>query len=322
MPCGKMLCIVLKKYFKPAMQTTTELLEIIDLVQESERIFVGKSRFMGSSNIFGGQVVAQALNAATRTVPPERVCHSLHCYFMLPGNLTLPVTYEVNAVRDGGSFTTRFITAKQNDVPIFVMAASFQGEEVGVSHQVMMPQVPAPESLSGWIDLSFMEDAHQQARMNLFVNTDRPLEMRSCFQPDYTSGQLQNTSQVWFRFKEVPENITLPHIQQLVAYASDYNILLTALLPHGNKCNYINTQMASLDHAIWFHRPVTDLTDWLLFDMVSPSASGARGFASGYIFSRAGELVATVAQEGLLRPLTLREPTHSTNAQTVARAEN
>lgn len=303
------------------MQTTTELLEIIELAQQSDNIFVGQSRFMGSPNIFGGQVVAQALNAATRTVVPTRICHSLHCYFVLPGNLKLPVNYEVVAVRDGGSFTTRFVTAKQNDVPIFVMAASFQGEEIGVVHQVTMPQVPAPETLSGWIDLSFMEDAHEQARMNLFVNTDRPLEMRSCFQPDYTSGQLQNTSQVWFRFKDVPENISLSHIQQLMAYASDYNILLTALLPHGNKSNYINTQMASLDHAIWFHKPVTDLTDWLLFDMVSPAAAGARGFASGHIFSRVGELVATVAQEGLLRPMALREPVHSSNAQTVASAE-
>ncbi|SFC40949.1 acyl-CoA thioesterase-2 [Flexibacter flexilis DSM 6793] len=304
------------------MQTTTELLEIIELEQQSERVFVGKSRFMGSPNIFGGQVVAQALNAATRTVTKERVCHSLHCYFVLPGNLKLPVSYEVAAVRDGGSFTTRFVTAKQNDVPIFVMAASFQGEEVGVAHQVTMPQVPAPETLSGWIDLSFMEDAHEQARMSLFVNAERPLEMRSCFQPDYSdSAQLQNKSQVWFRFKDVPENISLPHIQQLIAYASDYNILGTALLAHGNKYNYINTQMASLDHAIWFHKPVTDLTDWLLFDMVSPAAAGARGFASGHIFSRAGELVATVAQEGLLRPMTLREPVHSNNAQTVARAE-
>ena len=283
------------------METTAALLNLIELKKHSETIFEGSSNFMGSPNVFGGQVVAQALNAATRTVPAERICHSLHCYFILPGNLNKPIMYHVMEIRDGGSFTTRFIQAKQNDVAIFVMAASFQKVEEGYFHQIPMPVVPMPEELSQWISIDEETQPHIAGMMKAYLNIPRPLEMRSC-QPDIIPGEEANPeNRIWFRFKEVPDNLDWKTVQQLIAYASDYNVLSTALRPHTKEANFINTQLASLDHAIWFHRE-TDLNDWLLFDIISPIASGARGLATGHIFDRSGRLVASVSQEGLMRP--------------------
>jgi acyl-CoA thioesterase-2 len=283
------------------MQTTKELIHLLDLKQQSETVFQGTSSFMGSPNVFGGQVVAQALNAATRTVPVERICHSLHAYFILPGNLSLPIEFQVQKIRDGGSFTTRFIIAKQNDVPIFVMAASFQKREEGYEHQIQMPDVPAPETLAHWIDIDAEKYPDMANLMNAYLSIDRPLEMRSC-RPRISSHEAMIPhNQVWFRFKELPETLDWPTIQQLIAYASDYNILTTALRPHSEKANIVNTQVASLDHAIWFHNE-TDLNDWLLFDITSPVAAHARGLATGNIFTRSGKLVVSVSQEGLMRP--------------------
>ena len=283
------------------MQTTIELLDLIELKKHSETIFEGTSNFMGSPNVFGGQVVAQALNAAARTVPAERICHSLHCYFILPGNLNLPIIYHVMEIRDGGSFTTRFIQAKQNDVPIFVMAASFQKEEEGYFHQVPAPKVPMPEELSQWITIDEETHPHIATMMKAYLNIPRPLEMRSC-QPNIKSGEEASPeNRVWFKFKEAPDNLDWKTVQQLIAYASDYNVLSTALHPHTQEANFLNTQLASLDHAIWFHQQ-TDLSDWLLFDLISPIASGARGLTTGHIFDRAGRMIASVSQEGLMRP--------------------
>jgi acyl-CoA thioesterase-2 len=283
------------------MQTTKELIQLIELEQLGDTVFQGTSNFMGSPNVFGGQVVAQALNAATRTVPVERFCHSLHAYFILPGNLSLPIVYEVQNIRDGGSFTTRFIIAKQNDVPIFVMAASFHKREEGYVHQIEMPDVPAPESLTNWIEIDAEKYPDMANLMNAYVSIDRPLEMRSC-RPRIHSEDAKNPhNEVWFKFKELPEKLDWPTIQQLIAYASDYNILTTALRPHSEKANIVNTQVASLDHAIWFHNE-TDLSDWLLFDITSPVSAHARGLATGNIFTRSGKLVVSVSQEGLMRP--------------------
>lgn len=161
------------------MQTTKELIHLIYLKQESETVFQGMSNFMGSPNVFGGQVVAQALNAATRTVPAERLCHSLNAYFILPGNLSLPIEFQVQKIRDGGSFTTRFIIAKQNDVPIFVMAAQFQKREEGYEHQIQMPDVPAPETLTSWIEIDAEKYPEMANLMDAYLIIDRPLEMRS-----------------------------------------------------------------------------------------------------------------------------------------------
>jgi acyl-CoA thioesterase-2 len=283
------------------MQTTAELLNLLELKQHSETVFEGQSNFMGSPNVFGGQVVAQALNAAIRTVPAERICHSLHCYFILPGNLALPIMYHVMDIRDGGSFTTRFIQAKQNDVPIFVMAASFQKVEEGYFHQVPMPKVPMPEELSQWINIDEETHPHIATMMKAYLNIPRPLEMRSC-QPDLRPGEDANPeNRVWFRFKEAPAHMDWKTVQQCIAYASDYNVLSTALHPHTQEANFLNTQLASLDHAIWFHQE-TDLSDWLLFDLISTIASGARGLTTGHIFDRSGRLIASVSQEGLMRP--------------------
>jgi len=283
------------------MKTTQDLIDLLHLKQDSETVFQGGSNFMGSPNVFGGQVVAQALNAAIRTVPSNRFCHSLHAYFILPGNLSLPIEFQVQEIRDGGSFTTRFITAKQKDVPIFVMAASFHKREDGYVHQIDMPDVPAPETLTNWIAIDEVKFPEMANLMNAYINIDRPLEMRSCNPLISSNDSMIPHNQVWFRFKELPEKLDWQTIQQLIAYASDYNILTTALRPHSEKANIVNTQVASLDHAIWFHNE-TDLNDWLLFDITSPVAAHARGLATGNIFTRDGKLVVSVSQEGLMRP--------------------
>lgn len=284
------------------MQKTSELNDLIRLEPQGEHQFVGHSRFMGSPNVFGGQVVAQALHAATRTVPEDRLCHSLHAYFVLPGKLDLPITYQVQKIRDGGSFTTRYVVASQENTPIFVMAASFQKQEAGYFHQIAMPDVPEPETLADWLEIGEQHAGYSSGRMSEWLRLDRPIEFRPCVidsphvpvtSPDY---------HVWFRFREVPEQLQPETVQQLLAYASDYNVLTSALRMHSEKATLTNTQLASLDHAIWFHQD-TDLNDWLLFSLSSPSSSGARGFASGHIFNRSGKLIATVSQEGLMRPL-------------------
>jgi len=285
------------------MNTTKELLDLIILEQQSQDTFMGMNNFMGSRNVFGGQAVAQALNAATRTVSAGRICHSLHCYFILPGDLKQPIIYQVQNIRDGGSFTTRYVTAKQNNVPIFILMASFHKKEQGNEHQITMPDVPAPETLDKWLNVPPLEDEEKTKRIKSFIHAERPIELRSCYPYDFSSGEKPgDVNPVWFRFKEVPEKLDWIAVQQLLAYASDYNILATALRPHQPQANYANTHVASLDHALWFHHE-TDLTDWLLFDLVSPVASGARGYATGQIFNRSGKLVASVAQEGLLRPV-------------------
>jgi len=283
------------------MQTTKDLLQLLDLEQLGDTTFQGNSNFMGSPNVFGGQVVAQALNAAIRTVPSERFCHSLHAYFILPGNLSVPIEFQVQKIRDGGSFTTRFITAKQNDVPIFVMTASFHKREEGYVHQIEMPTVPAPETLTNWIEVDEEKYPDMADLLTAYLSIERPLEMRSCYPRISPNAEKNPHNQIWFRFKELPEKLDWPTIQQLIAYASDYNILTTALRPHSDKANIVNTQVASLDHAIWFHNE-TDLNDWLLFDITSPVAAHARGLATGNIFTRSGKLVVSVSQEGLMRP--------------------
>lgn len=284
------------------MQTTRELLDLIQLEQMSDKVFLGKNGYMGSPNIFGGQLVAQALNAAIRSVSPERICHSLHAYFILPGNLKLPVIYEVEHIKEGGSFTVCDIVAKQDNTSIFVMTASFYKQEEGYEHQVDMPEVPEPEMLTKWLDIPLLEDAEKLKKIKNFINAERPVEMRTCFQPDYSRSEINNHNPVWFRFREVPQQLEWIAVQQLIAYASDYNILGTALRTHGDRASYANTHVASLDHSIWFHH-TSDIGDWLLFDLVSPVAASARGFATGRIFNRSGKLVASVAQEGLLRPV-------------------
>ena len=265
-----------------------DLLHLLDLEKVEENIFRGLSPREQSQRVFGGQVLAQALVAATRTAPPERSCHSLHAYFLRPGDPAIPILYEVDRSRDGGSFSVRRVVAVQHGAQIFVLAASFQKSEAGFEHQAEMPAVPSPEALA---DAEPAPHRLWQAGPFQFraVNP-RSLGDRPARAP---------LDHVWFRV--LPPLEAGPDLHRaLLAFASDMSLLDTSLLPHG-KGILSNLQVASLDHAMWFHRPFR-ADDWLLYSQDSPSASGARGFSRGLIFTRDGTLVASVSQEGLIRP--------------------
>ena len=285
------------------MKTTQELIDLITLRKLEENLFEGKSSFMGSPNVFGGQVVSQALHAAYQTVPSDRFCHSLHSYFILPGDLEQPIQYDVANLRDGGSFSTRVVTAKQNNVPIFVMASSFQLKQEGYEHQEKMPIVTPPEELMSWNDVAEQFGSVLPKSIMRFVSAERPLDFKPVeFVNPFEKKDYENFSNVWLTFNEVPENLPLPIIHQLIAYSSDYNLLSTAIKPHASKAHFGNTQMASLDHSIWFHR-TPNLHDWILVNVESPSANDTRGFTRGNLFNRSGEMICSVAQEGLIRPI-------------------
>ena len=285
------------------MKTTQELIDLITLKKLEDNLFEGKSSFMGSPNVFGGQVVSQALHAAYQTVPSDRFCHSLHSYFILPGDLEQPIQYDVANLRDGGSFSTRVVTAKQNNVPIFVMASSFQLKQEGYEHQEKMPIVTPPEELMSWNDVAEQFGSVLPKSIMRFVLAERPLDFKPVeFVNPFEKKDYENFSNVWLTFNEVPENLPLPIIHQLIAYSSDYNLLSTAIKPHASKAHFGNTQMASLDHSIWFHR-TPNLHDWILVNVESPSANDTRGFTRGNLFNRSGELICSVAQEGLIRPI-------------------
>jgi len=284
------------------MKTVLDLLDHLDLEQIEHNIFRGDSRSIGSPNVFGGQVLAQSLNAATRTVGEDRFVHSLHAYFVLPGDLSIPILFSVDRTRDGGSFTTRNVTAIQNGKAIFSMIASFQLKQEGYSHQVEMPTgLPDPEKLMSWDDIHRKFGEHLPERYKMWLEIDRPIEFKPVELPNPMERKKQEPFRhVWMRAKGKMPNDERSQ-QQVLAYASDYNLLAASILPHGDKANFGNVMMASLDHAMWFHREF-DMNDWLLYAIDSPSASNARGFTRGNIFTQEGKLVASVVQEGLIRP--------------------
>jgi len=289
------------------MKTVQDLLEHLDLEQIEHNIFRGDSRSIGSPNVFGGQVLAQSLNAATRTVDKDRFVHSLHAYFILAGDLRIPILFQVERSRDGGSFTTRNVTAIQNGKAIFSMMASFQLKQEGYSHQSEMPQgLPEPEKLMNWDDIYEKFGEHLPERYKLWLEIDRPIEFKPVELPNPMERKKQEPFRhVWIRAKgHMPKDERAQ--QQVLAYASDYNLLAASILPHGDKASFSNVKMASLDHAMWFHREF-DMNDWLLYAIDSPSASNARGFTRGNIFTRDGILVASVVQEGLIRPMSKKK---------------
>jgi acyl-CoA thioesterase-2 len=282
------------------MSTHGELLEVIDLEPLEVNIYRGTNRDIGSGRVFGGQVLAQALVAARRTIEEDRDAHSLHGYFILPGDLEAPIVYFVDRLRDGRSFTTRRVTAIQHGRAIFNLSASFQVRESGPEHQVAMPAVPPPDEL-----VSELEQIRRQAdripeSLRGVLTQDRPLDFRIVAPQDPIDPvRSEPVRHVWFRvIGELPDDI-LYH-QAALAYASDYGMLATVLQPHGLGIRAPGLQVASLDHAVWFHRPFR-ADEWLLYAIESPAAAGARGFALGRVFTRAGTLVASVAQEGLTR---------------------
>jgi acyl-CoA thioesterase-2 len=282
------------------------VLETLDLEPLEQNLFRGVSPDAGWQRVFGGQVIGQALVAAYRTAPAERAVHSLHGYFIRPGDPEVPIIYEVERYRDGKSFTTRLVVAIQHGVPIFTMTASFHAAEQGLDYQEKMPVVPPPEELPGERELLQSFSDRMPENMRRYFSRKRPIELRPVDSRHYLAPAkgrpaLQN---VWIRATEsLPDT---PSVHQCVlAYASDMTLLDTALVAHGRNFFDPSIMMASLDHALWFHRPFR-ADEWLLYAQDSPSTSGARGFTRGSVFDREGRLVASVAQEGLIR---LRRPT-------------
>ena len=286
------------------MQSVNDLLEILILEEVSENQFNGLSKTVGSPNVFGGQVLAQALNAANRTILNRRVLHSMHAYFLEAGNLNLPITYNVSIIRDGGSFSTRRVTANQGEKIIFILAASFHKNEEGYQHHIeMKTNVKQPEELQSWTEMVIQYGEFLPNKLKNFLQIDRPIEFKPTmlFNP-MDKKDLPPFLEIWFKLKGDTSTLDLATKQQILTYISDYNILSAAMRPHASKVHYGNTQMASLDHSMWFFRDF-DFKDWMLFSIESPSSSNARGFAKGNIFSREGKLIASVAQEGLMRPI-------------------
>ena len=275
------------------------LLSILDLEPLEHNLFRGRSPQVGWQRVFGGQVIGQALVAAARTVT-GRAAHSLHAYFMRPGDPSVPIIYEVDRIRDGRSFTTRRVVAIQHGEAIFSMSASFQVEEGGLDHQATMPDVPPPEDLPSESELkkALIESAPEPVRR--YWERERPIELRPVDMRHFISREpLEPVQKVWVRATgKLPDD---PDVHRCVlAYASDMTLLDTSLFAHGRGVFDRDVQAASLDHALWFHRPFR-ADEWLLYAEDSPSASGARGFTRGSLFSRDGTLVASVAQEGLIR---------------------
>lgn len=281
------------------------LLTLLDLERIEDNVFVGRSPSEPVQRVFGGQVLAQALVAATRTVDPARLCHSFHAYFLRPGDPAIPILYEVDRSRDGGSFTARRVVAIQHGVPIFTLASSFQRVEQGFEHQSQMPVVPAPETLEDDQQM-LLKDPSLPPAMRAWVERERPFETRSVIgRGQFSNGRMGDRAarapldHIWLRTRGAVADDPVLH-RALLAFVSDISLLDTALLPHG-KSIFSDVQVASLDHAMWFHRPFR-ADDWLLYVQDSPSASGGRGFNRGAIYTREGVLVASVAQEGLIRP--------------------
>jgi acyl-CoA thioesterase II len=276
-----------------------DLVRLLDLERLETNLFRGESRDIGSPQVFGGQVLGQALMAASRTVDAGRPVHSLHAYFLRRGDFRAPIVYEVDRSRDGASFTSRRVVAIQHGQQIFHLSASFQSPEPGPDHQVPAPDVAPPETLP---DLSATMRQHldrmpEQGRR--YWALQRPFEFRAV--ETQADGQPQaGVRHVWFRATEPCPSGDQVLQRCLLAYVSDHHLLETAALPHGLSAFAGSVRLASIDHAMWFHRSLR-VDDWHLYALVSPSSSGARGLAFGRIFDRSGRLVASTAQEGLLR---------------------
>lgn len=278
----------------------SELIDLLSLERLEDNLFRGQSRDIGTKYVFGGQVLGQALSACQATIDSERAAHSLHAYFLKAGNIEAPIVYQVDRTRDGGSFSARRVTAIQHGEPIFVLAASFQREETGGTHQLSMPEVPKPEDIepADAVPESVLEQL--PIKVQRWLHRTGPFEFRHVYPRDELKPPKRPPFQhVWFRLSERVGDAPELH-RALLAYASDFHLLGTATFPHGISYYHPNVQMASLDHALWFHRPFR-ADDWLLYSIDSPSAQGARGLARGQVFDRHGVLVASTAQEGLIR---------------------
>jgi len=282
-----------------SINTTEELIQLMNLETLEDNLFRGESRDIGTPRVFGGQVLAQSVIAASRTVD-EGSIHSLHAYFLRAGDASAPIVYDVDRNRDGRSFKARRVVAIQHGRPIFTMAASFQLDQDGLDHQFEMPDVPMPEELSSESDIP-QDRLHEvpQLLRRWYARTG-PFDFRPVRKVDVFNPRPQPPySNIWFRLSDKIDVSDQIH-RALMAYASDFHLVGTATLPHGISFVQDDLVMASLDHAMWFHRPAR-VDEWLLYSCDSPSSSGGRGLARGSIYDRSGRLVASAVQEGMIR---------------------
>jgi acyl-CoA thioesterase-2 len=278
----------------------SELIELLSLERLEDNLFRGQSRDIGTKYVFGGQVLGQALSAAQATMAQPRDAHSLHAYFLRAGDIEHPIVYHVDRTRDGGSFSVRRVTAIQHGQVIFFCAASFHEHEDGGEHQLSMPEVPKPEDIEPAPALPPEVFAKLPSKVQRWLSRMGPFEFRHVYPRDELNPPKRPPyQQVWFRLTEKVGDAPELH-RALLAYASDFHLLGTATFPHGISYYQPNVQMASLDHALWFHRPFR-ADEWLLYSIDSPSAQNGRGLARGLVYDRAGKLVASTAQEGLIR---------------------
>ena len=279
----------------------TELVELLALERLEDNLFRGQSRDIGTKYVFGGQVLGQSLSAAQATIDTERPrdAHSLHAYFLRAGDIEAPIVYQVDRTRDGGSFSVRRVTAIQHGQVIFFAAASFHRHEEGVTHQLSMPEVPRPNDLPAAEPVPDGVLATLPTKVQRWLDRAGPFEFRHVYPRDELNPPKRPPyQQVWFRLTERIGDSPELH-REMLAYASDFHLLGTANFPHGISYYQPGVQMASLDHALWFHRPFR-VDDWLLYSIDSPSAQDARGLARGQIFDMQGRLVASTAQEGMV----------------------
>ena len=277
-----------------------ELVVLLRLERLEDNLFRGESRDIGTHRVFGGQVLGQALSAAQQTVDASRAAHSLHAYFLRAGDTEAPIVYSVERARDGGSFSVRRVVAIQHGQPIFNCSVSFQIHEDGVEHQLPMPSVPMPDELPSSAIVPPEQLAMIPAKLQRWLAMRGPFEFRRVNpRNELDPGKQPPFQNVWFKLiARAPDDDVLH--RSMLAYASDFHLVGTTTFPHAISYLQKNVQMASLDHALWFHRPFR-VDEWLLYSCDSPTAQGARGLARGMIYSLDGRLVASTAQEGLIR---------------------
>ena len=284
-----------------AKKALNKLIKLLDLEHLEENLFRGQSENIGGPRVFGGQVIGQALTAAVRTVPSKRFVHSLHAYFLRPGDMEYPIIYDVERTRDGGSFTTRRVVAIQKGEPIFDMALSFHKKEKGPSHQIDMIDIPGPEECISELEVKKKMIDKVPLKYRDFFLRERPIEIRNLPGEGMFEEPKKNPphKHVWMKaVGKIPDDV-VQH-QAILAYASDMGLLSTSMNPHRLSFAKGNVMSASLDHAMWFHRPFR-ADEWMLYSTDSPSASNARGFNRGSVYTEDGVLVASAVQEGLMK---------------------
>jgi acyl-CoA thioesterase-2 len=285
------------------MSQFKDLLNILDLKQESENVFTGVSLDIGSFAVYGGQVLAQAVTAAGRMCNDNKVLHSLHSYFLRPGDISIPITYDVEVIKEGRSFNALRVKALQNNKTIFIMAASYHIPEEGIHHQIAMPNVAQPESLTSFSDLFAQFAEKFDMKPKGIFSPDSPIIFHPVEHYDpFNPGIRPPYNHTWFKINGELADSNIKLNQAIMTYASDFNLLITAMMPHNMSMFTDPVRIASLDHAMWFHSDV-DLNDWILYAVDSPYAGNARGYCTGKMYTRDGKLVASVTQEGLIRKM-------------------